>query len=174
MLRPQDVLCVLKISCLTGQEWGLRDLGKSVGLSSGEAYNAFGRLKRSLLVYDKAGEVKVNARRLVDFLVHGVPTVYYSERGQIVRGMVTGASAPPLSTLADGDVQLVWPTPTGKAKGETLQPIYPSAPAAAATDPRLYELLVLVDCLRTGRSKERKLATELLEQRLGVVAQVTE
>lgn len=167
MLRPQDVLCVLKISCYK-QEWVLRELGKAVGLSSGETYNAYSRLKQSQLVYEKAGEVKVASRRLLDFLVHGVPTVYYQERGQVVRGMATGSTASPLSfPLVEGDVRLVWPSPTGKSRGETLRPIYDSVPVAAASDPQLYELLVLVDCLRTGRSKERKVATELLAERLG-------
>jgi hypothetical protein len=169
MLKPHDVLCVLKISCLSGKQWTFRELGASVGLSNGEAYNSLGRLKAAALVFEKDNEVKLAPRRLLDFLVHGVPTAYYQVRGAVVRGMLTGSHAPPLvdrCTLTDGDIPLVWPSPSGKAKGETLVPIYDTVPMAAAADPRLYELLVLVDGLRTGRARERKLAAELLELRL--------
>lgn len=166
MLKPHDVLCVLKISCLTGQEWTLRGLGKMVGLSGSEAYNSSKRLKASGLIYETSGEVKVVGRRLVDFIVYGIPAVYYQERGQVTRGMLTGASAPPLTQAFEGDIPLVWPTAGGKVRGETLLPIYKTAPAAAAADVKLYELLVLVDALRTGRAKEKKLAADMLEERL--------
>ena len=169
MLKPHDVLCVLKISCLTGQEWTLRDLGKMVGLSGSEAYNSSKRLKASGLIYEASGEVKIAGRKLVDFIVYGIPAVYYQERGQITRGVLTGAFASPLAERLqafEGDVPLVWPAANGKVRGETLLPIYKTAPAAAATDGRLYELLVLVDALRTGRSREKKLAAEILEERL--------
>lgn len=168
MLKPHDVLCVLKIACLSGREWTFREMGASIGLSNGETYNSLGRLKSSGLVYEKDNEVKLVPRRLLDFLVHGVPTAYYQVRGQVTRGMLTGASAPPLAErITDvGDIPLVWPVPNGKARGETLMPIYPTVPAAAATDAKLYELLALVDGLRTGRTRERKLAAEILEARL--------
>jgi hypothetical protein len=168
MLKPHDILCVLKISCLAGTEWTLRELGKMIGVAGSEAYNSSKRLKASGLIYEASGEVKIAGRRLVDFIVYGVPAVYYPERGQLARGMVTGASAPPLSgqlQVFEGDIPLVWPIQGGKTRGETLIPIYKTAPVAAASDPRLYELLVLVDALRTGRAKEKKLAAEILEER---------
>jgi hypothetical protein len=169
MLKPHDVLCVLKICCLSGRQWTFRELGGMVGLSNGEAYNSLGRLKAGGLVFEKDSRVHLVPRKLLDFLVHGVPIAYYQVRGQVARGMLTGAHASPLMEKcppADGDIPLVWPSPTGKAKGETLVPIYDTAPAAAASDVRLYELLVLVDGLRTGRAREKKIAAELLAERL--------
>lgn len=169
MLKPHDVLCVLKICCLSGKQWTFRELGASIGLSNGETYNSLGRLKAAALAFEKDNEVKLSPRKLLDFLIHGVPTAYYSVRGQVARGMLTGAHAPPLAERcapAEGDIPLVWPSTTGKAKGETLVPIYDTVPMAAAADPRLYELLVLVDGLRTGRAREKKIAAELLETRL--------
>lgn len=169
MLKPHDVLCVLKICCLSGKQWTFRELGASVGLSNGEAYNSLGRLKAAQLVFEKENLVKLQPRRLLDFLIHGVPTAYYSVRGPVTRGVLTGIHASPLvekCSPAEGDIPLVWPSPTGKAKGETLVPIYDTVPMAAAADPRLYELLVLVDGLRTGRARDKKLAAELLAVRL--------
>jgi hypothetical protein len=51
----------------------------------------------------------------------------------------------------------VWPFPEGEHRGVTLEPLYKSAPAALR-DPFLYELLALIDALREGRVRERKLA----------------
>jgi hypothetical protein len=171
MLKPHDVLCVLKILCLskTGQQWTFRELGGLIGLSSGETFNSLGRLKAGGLVVEKSKEVKLVPHRLLDFLVHGVPTVFYSVRGQVTRGMLTGHHAAPLLARcppAVDDIPLVWPKADGKARGETLMPIYESAPAAAAADVKLYELLVLVDGIRAGRTKEKKIAAELLAERL--------
>jgi hypothetical protein len=39
-------------------------------------------------------------------------------------------------------------------------------PDAARSDPKLYELLALVDAIRVGRARERKLAESELEKRL--------
>jgi len=44
--------------------------------------------------------------------------------------------------------------------------LYPSAPKAAKLDPGLYELLAMIDALRIGKARERKLAQELVSQRL--------
>ncbi len=40
------------------------------------------------------------------------------------------------------------------------------APAAAARDPKLYECLALVDAIRAGRTRDRKLAMSMLAERL--------
>jgi hypothetical protein len=50
--------------------------------------------------------------------------------------------------------------------GRAVAPLYRSAPLAAAEDPRLHELLALVDALRVGRARERTLAREELDRRL--------
>jgi hypothetical protein len=47
------------------------------------------------------------------------------------------------------------------ARGRVIDPLYPSAPLAAAEDPKLHELLALADTLRIGRARERALATTL-------------
>jgi hypothetical protein len=51
-------------------------------------------------------------------------------------------------------------------RGESFGPLYKSAPKAARQDAQLYELLALVDAIRAGRARERRLAAEMLEARL--------
>jgi hypothetical protein len=65
-----------------------------------------------------------------------------------------------------GDPPLVWPHPEGKVRGESFEPLFPSAVDAARRDSKLYECLALVDALRIGRAREKKLAIDLLAKRL--------
>ena len=58
-------------------------------------------------------------------------------------------------------------------RGYAFSPLYPSVPAAALQDSRLYELLALVDAIRDGRARERNLAAKELEARLDAVTAVT-
>ena len=60
----------------------------------------------------------------------------------------------------------VWPDPEGTVRGQAVKPLYPSAVAAAGRDPQFYDLLALVDVLRLGRARERKMAEVELEKRL--------
>jgi len=64
------------------------------------------------------------------------------------------------------DSILVWPTEDAHRFGPSLEPIHPAVPAAALRDPAFYEVMVLLDALRVGRARERKVAQTLLRQRL--------
>ena len=88
-------------------------------------------------------------------------------RGAKSRGMATLTSAPPFAALfLEDEEPIVWPDPSGDVRGESLEPIYKSAPAAARRNPELYELLVIADALRAGRARERQLATKELKKKL--------
>jgi len=82
----------------------------------------------------------------------------------MVRGVPTGASADPLKSrlLQDNEPPTVWPYAEGKARGIALVPLYKGAPKAALRDPRFYSVLALCDAIRSGRTRERNLAVELL------------
>jgi hypothetical protein len=51
-------------------------------------------------------------------------------------------------------------------RGVALYPLYPSVPEAARKNSALYELLALFDALRAGAARERKMASDLLAERL--------
>jgi len=105
---------------------------------------------------------------LKEFLLHGVRYAYPPERGALTRGMPTGYAAPPLNKVIvqPNEPPPVWPYSEGTVRGYSFSPLYSSVPAAAARDPKLYELLALVDALRDGRARERSLAAKELESRL--------
>lgn len=82
--------------------------------------------------------------------------------------MPTAHSAAPLAkriVSSDADMY-VWPSDKGRARGQTIEPLYLKAPLAAEKDTELYELLALVDAVRAGRAREQALAVRELETRL--------
>ena len=105
---------------------------------------------------------------LMEFLSHGLRYAFPPVRGSMVRGVPTGASAAPLKSrlLQDTEPPTVWPYAEGKVRGISLAPLYKGAPKAALRDPKFYNLLALCDAIRSGRTRERNLAVELLEKEI--------
>ena len=171
-LKPQDVIVALKLvtchgsaSDETGGKWpSFSNLGLELGISSSEVH-------ASVMRGTKAGLLgpgrKPRKAKILEFLLHGVRFAFFAERGSVTRGMPTAHAAPPLSDeIAGDDLPPVWPDPEGKVRGETLEPLYRTAPTAAKNDPQLYELLALVDAIRIGRARERVMAEGFLRERL--------
>lgn len=172
MLRPQDVLVACKLFTLEGQEWTFSRLAGSLAISTGEIHNIVERCRCSGLITMPRKKLTVSKRKLFDLLTVAVSQIFYAIRGPLCLGVPTSVYAPCLAGRfpceMKGSVPLVWPYPTGTGanlvRGESLLALYPTAPRAVAHDPALYELLALVDVLRTTESKEHKLAIEFLDK----------
>jgi hypothetical protein len=166
--KAQDVLVALKLLTIGDEPWSFTRLSSSLDLSVGASHNAIVHLRAAGLVFERKGAAVIARRRLADFLVHGVPAVFYPVRGGITRGMPTSIYAPMLAKLAlpenkkEGAIPVVWPSPTGTVRGESLAPLYDTVPKAAQTDLALYELLALLDGVRVGRGKERRACADAL------------
>ncbi|MNE92580.1 hypothetical protein D3C80_1903190 [compost metagenome] len=94
--------------------------------------------------------------------------MFPARKGELTRGTGTAFSAPMLreKLLNAGELDLVWPDAYGKTMGQAVEPLFKSCPRAVERDPVLYELLALVDAVRLGQPRERKLAIELLHERM--------
>jgi hypothetical protein len=105
---------------------------------------------------------------LIEFLLHGVRYAYPPDRGGITRGMPTGYAALPLKEIITqtDEPPPVWPDPEGQIRGYEFSPLYSSVPKACKVDPKLYELLALVDAIRDGRARERKIAVDEIKSRI--------
>ena len=161
-LRPQDVAVALQLVLTPGSSFA--KIAENVGISVGEAHNAFKRLQLAKLI--SAAEGRVNKRLLRNFLVHGVPHAFPAKLGPETRGIPTAHSAVPLRDLISSNDPIVWPSADGPRRGQSLIPLYPGAPRIARKNRELYHALALVDALRMGRSRERKLASDLLQKSL--------
>jgi hypothetical protein len=160
-LKPQDVAVVLKLALQAAERPSYAQLAADLGLSASEAHAAVRRAQQVGLV---DADRRPNRTALLEFLVHGLKYVFAAVRGPVTRGMPTAHAAPPLEAelAGGGDLPPVWPSPEGTVRGEALEPLYRSAVKAAQRDPQLYECLALIDAIRSGRARERKLAEQHL------------
>lgn len=151
-------------------EWTYRSISAATQISASEVNSAMQRaIKSSLLVKpDEKARPRPLKKSLLEFIEHGVRHVYPAERGEPTRGIPTAFAAPMFddALASQGELPPVWKYACGSSLGYALSPIYKTAPFAAAKDPILYELLVLVDVFRIGRQREKSIAHNLLKARL--------
>ena len=168
VLKPQDVLVVLKLAAMGQKPWSYAWLAVQLGMSPSQLHSAVKRALAAQLAVRKGEDIVPNIRNLEEFLVHGLKYVFVPERGDLTRGMPTAHAAPPLEPhfISSPEPPPVWPEAQGKVRGLAFSPLYSLAPGAAQADPQLYELLVLVDAIRGGRARERDLAIKELKKRL--------
>lgn len=165
-MRPQDVVVLLKIISLEGN-WLNKDLSVSLFISPSEISESLNRSMIARLIAPDKRTVFKSA--FIKFIEHGLAFVFPAEPGVIVRGIPTAHSAPILKEYIAGSETFVWPLPSGNAKGQAIQPLYPKQALAALEDDKLYDMLALVDSIRVGKVREREKAVELLRQYFNLV-----
>ena len=168
ILKPQDILVLLKFVALGKQDWSYNKLAIELGMSPSEVHGAVKRSLSANLAYQVNDRIEPNISNLNEFLIHGLKYVYVPDRGGMTRGVPTSYAGSPLNaTLAQSsEPPPVWPDPDGKVRGEAFSPVYKSVAKAVRKDQQLYELLVLVDAIRGGRTREREIAIKELKNRL--------
>lgn len=169
ILKPQDVVVVVKLCLIAQEPWTYQQLSAQLFLSSSEVHSAVRRAVAARLISDvHTGTGRPIRPAVVEFLLHGVQYAYPPQYGGLTRGTPTAYAAPPLNKLVVGSNEPppVWPYEEGAVRGIAFEPLYPSVPKAAAHDGNLYEALALVDAMRAGRSRERQLAASELKSRL--------
>jgi hypothetical protein len=168
VLKPQDVVVVLKLLHYHGKRPPFSQIALELAMSPSEVHAAVKRAQAARLLHGSALGGRPILQALEEFLVHGVKYAFPPQRGGLSRGMPTSYAASPLNTqIAPGsEPPPVWPDADGPVRGLALEPLYHTVPVAAKRDPALYELLALVDAIRDGRARERKIAAKELAKRL--------
>jgi len=186
-LRPQDVVVVLKLLARGGTPWSYSMLGEELAMSASHVFASVNRAQASRLldfaaIPPRPRPVRVarpsrnrlatlpkpNRSNLKEFLIHGVKYAFPVERGGPTRGIPTAEATSPLKQQFPQDFPLppVWPYAEGSVRGIEFSPLYKNVPAAALRDPKLHELLALVDAIREGRAREREIAIRELTARI--------
>ena len=160
-LLPQDIVVLAKLVSRSGRRPPIAQLAGELSMSSSQIHLSLKRLDLARLIN---GDSRPLLRSVEEFLIHGVKYAFPPQRGEMTRGMPTAHAAPPLNEefAESSDPPPVWPSPEGRVRGSTFEPLHKVVPAAAAKDPLLYELLALVDALRDGRARERQAAERAL------------
>jgi DNA-binding transcriptional MocR family regulator len=165
MLKGQDAVVLLKLA-RAPSEWTVRSLASDLGIPHAGVHRSIARLADSALLDSERR--RVNRSRAEEFLVHAVPYVFPPVFGGQTRGVRTAWAAHPLvEHLAPTDeVPPVWPFARGEDRGIALEPLHDAVPDIALRDRALWEDLALVDALRLGEARVRRLGADLLRQRL--------
>jgi DNA-binding transcriptional ArsR family regulator len=167
-MQGQDIAILLKLAIQNAPQTPSKNLAESLSVSQSEVSKALKRCADAGLIQISGAEKRVNRSGLMEFLAHGLKYAFPPERGSMARGVPTAAAAEPLKSrfLEDKEPPTVWPYAEGKVRGISLAPLYKGAPKAALRDPKFYGVLALCDAIRSGRTRERNLAVELLEKEI--------
>jgi len=167
-LKPQDIVVAMKLVVIGQENWTYNRLSVELGMSPSEVHSAVKRLLDAKFAHKLDETIVLNRENLQEFLVHGIKYVYIPTRNGMTRGLPTGYAASPLSNQISqtNEPIPVWPDPEGEERGIGFSPLHKSVPMAARKDPNLYQLLVIVDALRGGSARERKIAIRELKKKL--------
>lgn len=131
-----------------------------------------GFIQRHIAVLQEAGLVSQDRKPHLGYarelLVAAARFIAPARLGEVVPGIPTAWAAPPLARglVEGGDLPPVWPSLDGNERGRSVQPLHKAAPWAAMKNPKLRDMLVLVDGLRLGDARVRSLAGDLLADML--------
>lgn len=184
IMKSQDIFILLKLVSLNQQElssdgddnglfvdcYSARGLAVVLGVSKTEVNASINRsISVGMAVIDrKSNNPKANRKALLEFIIYGLKYVFPAQPMEISRGVPTAFAAPVLQgeLMSAGEYIYVWPDAEGKAKGQSIKPLFKSVPVAVQKDPLLYEYLALVDAIRLGNPREAKVAISGLKERL--------
>jgi hypothetical protein len=184
MLKPQDIVILLKIlstmalSKSAPEKMTQNKLANYLCMSTSEVHAGIKRLVLSGLLgpvlkktvtQNKATFLPIKSA-CEECLIFGVKYFFPIKLGTYTRGIATSYAAPIFKKhilLGDNPIP-VWPYAEGDQRGLALEPLYRSVPQSLAEhpDPFFYELLVLVDAIRSGRVRERNIAIKLLKEKI--------
>ena len=125
LLKPQDILVLLKLVTQGQQSWSYASLAGQLGMSASQLHAAVQRVLAARLAVRRGEGIVPDIPNLLEFLVHGLRYVFIPELGKMTRGMPTRYAAPPLLNALStepGPVP-VWPDPVGEVKGQSFTPL---------------------------------------------------
>jgi hypothetical protein len=170
-LKPQDIVLALWLA-VTPEPPATKHLAQALDQPEPEIDASRFRLRVARLLIDqpegRKDAMMIARTRLVDLVIQEIRTAFPAQKGLLARGMPTGLAATPLRTrmLLGTEDLLVWPTDRGSSEGVSLQPLTLSVPGISQKNPHLHQIFALMDVLRTGHARERKLASARLRSLL--------
>lgn len=171
MMKPQDIVVLAKLLSYQkrGKNWTQASLAEELCLSTSQINYAIKRLLASRLLtralFDDEWKIVPIIQFCEEFLIHGFKFIFPPKFGSHLVGLPTAYAAPPLNKIivSGNDPIPVWPAMgEGVRKGIELKPLYHCVPKSIIKfpDPFFYELLALLDALRSGRARERNIGAE--------------
>lgn len=155
-MRPQDVVILLKLIIDGEEDSRIKDLSSKLHISASEISESLNRSSIAGLLLSESR--KVNKEPFLKFLEYGLPYVFPAQLGPVMKGSFTAHSESSLYLSFSSEDKVVWPDESGKERGQTISPLYPTVVKAIKKDRLLYKLLALCDIIRIGDVSDKNKA----------------
>ena len=169
VIKPQDIVVLTKLIAHQGDKnLSQNSIAFELCLSPSQINSAFKRLVIAGLItpYHPPSKPQPIIQACEEFFTHALKYIFPAKLGEIARGVPTSYSGPSLKEqiVAGSDPIPVWPYGEGEERGVALKPLYSSVPESVIKhpDPLFYDLLNLIDAIRSGRAREKKIAIQKL------------
>ena len=167
MVKPSDIY-VLSGLLADREEWTYRSLADRLHVPHPVIQRALSRAQEAGLY--SAERREVHLPHFEEFAVHALRFVAPAQLGPLVPGVLAAWAAEPMASAirsSGEEPPSVWPYAKGRVRGQAIEPLHPAAPDAVEDWSQLGEILVLLDSLRVGDPRVRKVAENLLSKTLG-------
>lgn len=170
MLKAQDLIVLIKLLANPGDDFSQRSLSSSLCISLSEINASLKRLvEANLLRKSKSASFLPILAAAEEFLLYAVKYFFPGKLGELIQGVPTavGASLFDKKIARGNDPIPVWPDIHGSKRGLALLPIHPAITKSLRQSPdqEFYELLVLIDVIRSGQAREKNIAIKLLKKK---------
>lgn len=163
-MKPQDIIILLQIALLQETKWSYKLLSQKTFISPMQCHRSIRRLDEMHLFNMQLN--KINYPNLIEFLIHGFKYAFPGKIDGKVLGIPTAYSAPIFLNHIVSNELIVWPYKEGQKEGVALEPIHKVVPPIALSNPKMYDMLSLLDALRIGRIREIEFATIKIKEML--------
>ena len=161
-MRPLDIVILMKLIALKDSPWQYRDLSSTLFISTSEISESINRSIIAGLIDKRNKGVMRNA--LMEFIQYGVHYVFPQIPGALVNGIETAHSHKFYKQKFVSEIPYVWPSVDGNIRGQAIEPLHKGVVKAIEIDEDLYKLLASIDIIRVGKTREIKLAIEVLKK----------
>lgn len=162
MLKKSDIY-VLAGLLVHIDDWSYRSLAGRLHVPHPLVQRGLTRAEDADLYSSQRREVHVP--HFEEFAIHALRFVAPAQLGPLVPGVPAAWAAEPMASAirsSGEEPPPVWPYAQGGGRGQAIEPLHPAAPEAVADWRELGEILALLDSLRAGDLRVRRVAEDLL------------
>jgi hypothetical protein len=166
MIKDSDIY-VLGGLLAHDEAWSYRSFAERLRVPHPVVQRALERAKGADLY--SADRREVHLPHFEEFALHALRFVVPVRLGSLTAGVPAAWAAEPMAGAirSSGDEPPpVWPYAFGRVRGQAIEPLHSAAPEAVENWPELGEVLALLDSLRAGDARVRKVAGGLLSKML--------
>src|SRR5690606_37733944 len=120
MMRPQDIVILLKLLSLNDKPWQYRDLSSDLIIPLSEISASLKRSEKAGLYHFEGRHVHRLA--LMEFIQYGLKYVFPVSPGAVVTGLGTAHAHPYYQKFFKAEIQYVWQDEEGGIRGLMIEP----------------------------------------------------